>query len=487
MEFGVTPIEAAFEAIGLHNAYLLTLYLFKNSPWGMIAFGIGFFIALSKFLNTNNFKHMTNFMLLSGFILLLFIIPTTSLGSISSTMEQRGGFKEIKAQDIFSQDPRGREVSSSLLFISQCFNSIVIGAGDALSLAVDDDNFNYLKSPFLAQKVTLEMQRFLNADIKDIGLKGSLDNFVRKYYLPALNKMEEDKVINNNNRVFLWPGKEIMKSYYPQKGKEEWEQLRLGLIEYIKSKKTIFDYYTKVEGQVEKFTKSDPVQEEVVGDNRLVLALLNKQLFEKPKLAFQMAGPKPSKSLSNFSNNALGIFNLLSNLAASVFSFIGGFIADFFSRTAFMFFLKAHPYIQGYLVLILFSLFPATIIFALISGEVGYFSIFIKSLFYVKALSVIWMIIAAASKYVIEIQARMSPSSDFLIESPVHSAVVFSFILLSPAFSYYFVNGTLASMSSVTSAIMGTGTKSTGRAEGEFDKALQKVKKTLLAQLGGGK
>ena len=167
MELGITPIESAYEAIGLHHAYLLIKFLFQESAWGMIAFGIGFMAALSAYLRSKDFYQMSGFMLLSAMILLVFIIPTTSIGSLSSTMEERGGLDSIRAQSIFDKSSKGREAPAALMFISRCYNSIIIGSINALNLAVNEDNYNYLKSPFLANKVILQMHRFLHTEIKD--------------------------------------------------------------------------------------------------------------------------------------------------------------------------------------------------------------------------------------------------------------------------------------------------------------------------------
>jgi len=470
-EFGITPIEAAFEVIGLTNSYLLIDYLFKQSAWGMLAFGIGFLMAFSRFLKSNNFWHLISYMLLSFFIILLFISPKSTIQSISSTMENQAGYTQIKAQDIFNTSAKTREVPSVLLFISRCFNSMMIGAVNTINAAVGDSDYNYLKSPFLANKIMIEMSRFLHTDIKDRSLDSKLNVFIREEYLPTLNKMEEKGIINNNNMVFLWPGKDIVVQEYSNKGREEWIQLRADLIQYINANEKIKRHYDIYRGKVEKFIKSDPNQEEVVGDDRLLLILLNQKIWEAPKLITSVSG---TKKFNIFDPRDLigGAYKLGANLVATVLAGLGQFFSDFISRTGFLYFLLALPYLQGFFVLLLFSLFPATLIFMLITGQADYLFIFLKTLLYLKSWTIVLALITAASKFVIEIQARLSPTSSFLVEMPIYNAIVFSLAFFSPAISYIFVNGTLGSIGSMTSSIMGTGTKGMGMAEGKLNRLI---------------
>ncbi|NCU31711.1 MAG: hypothetical protein EOM23_01980, partial [Candidatus Moranbacteria bacterium] len=134
VNFGVTPVEAAYEVIGLTNAYLLIEYIFK-SAWGAVVFGMGFFLALARFLRTQNIATMIHYFALCLVILLVFIFPSGNITRISSSMENQG-YRGVGSEEIFQESQTSRRVPTALLFISQAYNNLVVGAIAALNVAV---------------------------------------------------------------------------------------------------------------------------------------------------------------------------------------------------------------------------------------------------------------------------------------------------------------------------------------------------------------
>ena len=363
--FGVTPIESAYEVIGLTNNYVITTYLFRESPWGSLFFTAGFFIALSKFYASNNFMNLGKFFIVSFLALMLFILPTSNISNISSSMETAGNFEQIKANDLFTSGTKNDNANAVLTFFSRLYNNLILGTIGALDKVSGKEGYSYLQSPFLMNKVMLQMQNFLKADISDPALRKSVENFIDKHYLPTLNKMEEKGIIKVDNIPFLWPGSQLVIDHYSDEGKKLWPVLHENLKIYIQ-KSGVNNRYEKYEQQINVFLNQNNIKNDDSlnnKDDKLILFLLNENYFSSAKDSPTALNYKFTNVGKNdedkFSRNWQAGMNNLGRVIARV----GDYVVYIFSSAGLQFFLTALPYLQGLLVLLLFSLFPAIIVF----------------------------------------------------------------------------------------------------------------------------
>jgi hypothetical protein len=470
--FGITPIESAFEAMGLHNAFVIIRYLFIGSPFGAIAFAIGFFFSLSSFLKTKRISVLISYLALSCIIYILFVVPSSTLTSVSSTMESNSGSEVLSSQELFNESTSNNSVPSTLLFVSRCYNSLIIGVIGVLDLIVNDSDFSYLKSPFLMNKIMIQTRRFLEAEISDPDLNSRLNNFITEHYLPTLNKMEEDGEITVENGLFVWPGADIVVNNYGSH-EGEWDDILEDLRIYARGDLETSRLFEKYSSHVNRFVEQNGNNVSIDEKDKIVLFLLNKKLLvdstrdsisKKADNVLYSKGKKKGFKFSTFSYKAMTDFVMGS--AAKIFVLGGQFIGNFFSVTGLYYFLIAYPFVQGYLVLILYTLFPSTIVFALVSGRANYFGLFLKTLFYVKSWNIILAVINNASKSFLEIQAKVSPDSGFLFEFPVFNTVTFVLLLASPVISYYFSAGILNGVSGLAGSVGSTGVSGINKLKG---------------------
>ncbi len=474
--FGVTPIESAYEVIGLTNNYVITTYLFRESPWGSLFFTTGFFIALSKFYSSNNFMSLGKFFIVSFLALMLFILPVSNISNISSSMEKAGNFDQIKANDVFTSGTKNDNANAVLTFFSRLYNNLILGTIDALDKVSGKDGYSYLQSPFLMNKIMLQMQNFLKADISDPALRNSVENFIDKHYLPTLNKMEEKGIIKVDNIPFLWPGSQLVIDHYSDEGKQLWPALHENLKTYVR-KSGVNNRYQKYEQQVNVFfNQNNIINDHSLNnkDDKLILFLLNENYFSSARGSPTSLNYKFTNTGKNaedaFSKNWQAGMNKLGWVIAR----FGDYFVYIFSSAGLQFFLTALPYLQGLLVLLLFSLFPAILVLCITTSSIKSFTMFLKTLFYIKSWHLILAIISNGSSYVLDVQARLMPSSDFLIERPIFNIITFLFLITSPALSYFLINGSMEGIGLLTTGILGVGGAATGNLYGK----LQRIRNT---------
>ena len=153
---GVSPVEAAFEVIGLVNAKSIMDFLFFDTQIGVAVFFIGLLTSLWKSVRETNFSALGSFLIVFFILLFVFIKPMLNLEDATSTMEEAGWKGDSTAQalkDTFFDTGKTKAGSLGLVFISEIYNSIVYGTVSAITKVTQQGNFNYLNNPFIVNKV----------------------------------------------------------------------------------------------------------------------------------------------------------------------------------------------------------------------------------------------------------------------------------------------------------------------------------------------
>lgn len=470
--FGVTPIESAFEVIGLTNCYAITSYLFRETLWGSLFLSIGFFISLWKFFSTKSFIPVIRFLIIVFILTSLFIIPATNLNNISSTMEVQGGYQQIKAQNIYSSVSANNSAGSILAFTSRLINNLVLGVTGVIDKLAGSDGFNYLKSPFLMNKVMIHMQSYVSAPITDKVLDNQLNEFINKYYLPTLNKMEESGLIDTNNAVYLWPGKGFVVSNYTAQGVAAWQDIYKKLQDYV-VKSGVAVRYKKYVEQITKIQGLNPIAENFARKESekdlLIIAILNKKFIDDAAgRSYSVNTGLTGQGSHGAIDDANKFFQFKNNYLAGFVAIGGEYLAHFFSSVGLQFFLTGLPYLQGLLSLLLFSMFPAVIILCILTSSFNHIILFLKTLIHIKSWHIVLAIICNASRFVLEIQARLMPTSGYVIDRPIYNIITFLFMIASPALSYFLINGILEGVGGVSSALLAAGSAAATYLSGKY-------------------
>ena len=133
---GVSPVEAAFEVIGLVNAKSIMDFLFFDTQVGVAIFLIGFLSSLWRSVREADFSALWGFLIVFFILLFIFIKPMLNLEDATSTMEEAGWKGDSTAQalkDTFFDTGKTKAGSLGLVFISEIYNSIVYGTVSAIT------------------------------------------------------------------------------------------------------------------------------------------------------------------------------------------------------------------------------------------------------------------------------------------------------------------------------------------------------------------
>ena len=189
---GVSPVEAAFEVIGLVNAKSIMDFLFFDTQVGVVVFLIGFLSSLWRSVREADFSALWSFLMIFFILLFIFIKPMLNLEDTTSTMEQVGWTGDNTAQslkDTFFDTGRTKAGSLGLVLVSEAYNAIVYGTVAAITRVTQQKNFNYLNNPFIVNKVSLYLQHFSAQGIKDNALRKDLGDFLKNDYPQTIGRM----------------------------------------------------------------------------------------------------------------------------------------------------------------------------------------------------------------------------------------------------------------------------------------------------------
>lgn len=451
--YGISPIEAGFEVIGLVNCKLIMDYLFSDTRFGQMIIMAGCLIAFVQSYKKFDFSFLFNYFIMSLVLWFLFIKPVIGLGDTTSTMEKEG-WKQTTTQDILEnmgEDGKVTEGGSlGLVYLSRGFNAIVQGTIKAITKASGKEEMSYLKNPFIVNKVAAHLKSFTaNGVTKDRILGYEIKNFLRNCYLPTLMILAQDsgpEGLKNN----WWPGhKDIVARYCDECDDDCAVKWNGGMLKIGKETKGINE-------GLNEYIKKNTEGVWWVGDK-----IWNMTGPGKTVLKIKLLEAEKEKTAQDIMSN-LGVgsdmfgrkFEGIRKKIFGLVGFAGAFVGQGFTTSAAMALIKMLPHIQGWGCLIAYSLFPFTLIICFIWRKASPLVEYFTTLFWLKCWVIVWAIIHYGSIYMAEMQGKMATGtmSDWFFEHPYFNIVTSVFLIMSPAISWFFVKGVLSGIGEIATA-----------------------------------
>jgi hypothetical protein len=435
---GISPTEAAFEVIGLVNAKSIIDFLFFGTRIGLAVFLIGLLTALWRSARETDFSILWSYLFMFCILLFIFIKPMASLENATSTMET-AGWKGSTTQDalkeVFVDSGKARAGSLGLVVISQGYNALVYGTISAITKVTQQKDFNYLNNPFIVNKVSLYLQHFSAEGIKkDNGLRKDLEDFLKNDYPQTLGRMINNSKAQAKLTKKWWPGNEEVVLNYDLEQRKRWEALDLKLTDYIKK-------------EIDKLGAKGPFARLFIDYKAIKIKLL--------------AG-HTGKAATDIASNLTGYgiepkatrLSWIMRQPASWFAYVSSFIGQFFSTTLAEFLIKALPYLQGYAVMIIYSLFPFTLLLCLLFGTFSILKEYFIYLFWVKSWVIVWALIHYAAVYMSTLQASLaSGTTSWFFEKPYFNTVTGVLLVMSPGIAWFMTKGVLSGIGEAATAL----------------------------------
>jgi len=435
---GISPTEAAFEVIGLVNAKSIMDFLFLDTKIGVVAFLIGILTALWASVKESDFSVLWSYLIFFCALTFIFIKPMASLEDASSTMEQ-AGWKGTSTQealkDAFIDTGKARAGSLGLVFISEGYNAIVYGTISAITKVTQQQDFNYLNNPFIVNKVSLYLQHFSSDGIKkDNALRKDLEDFLKNDYPQTLGRMINNSNTQTNITKKWWPGDADVIANYDLDQRKRWEALDSRLTDYIKT-------------EIGNLGAKGPFTDLFIDYKAIKIKLL--------------AG-HAEKAATDIVSNLTGYgiepksasLSWLMKQPASLLAYASSFVGQFFSTTLSEFMIKALPYLQGYAVMIIYSLFPFTLLLCLLFRTYNILKEYFIYLFWVKSWVIVWALIHYAAIYMSTLQAKLgSGTSSWFFEKPYFNTVTGVLLIMSPGIAWFMTKGVLSGIGEAATAL----------------------------------
>ena len=446
---GVSPVEAAFEVIGLVNAKSIMDFLFFDTQVGVAIFLIGFLSSLWRSVREADFSALGGFLIVFFILLFIFIKPMLNLEDATSTMEEAGWKGDSTAQalkDTFFDTGKTKAGSLGLVFISEIYNSIVYGTVNAITRVTQQSNFNYLNNPFIVNKISLYLQHFSAGRIKDNALRKDLEDFLKNDYPQTIGRMINNSANQPDMTKKWWPGDdEVVANYDDAQGKR-WKDIDARLETYIKE-------------NLDTVSSYGPLANLLIDYKALKIKLLATNMENSAQdIAFNVSGYGiPSVA---------PIISWATRQPAKWLAYASSFIGQFFSTTLAEFMIKTLPYLEGYAVMIIYSLFPFTLILCLLFGSLTILKEYFVYLFWVKSWVIIWALIHYASLYMSALQTKLlsGTSGSWFFEKPYFNVVTGVLLVMSPGIAWFMTKGVLSGIGEAASALTLHADKGMGKA-----------------------
>jgi hypothetical protein len=435
---GISPTEAAFEVIGLVNAKSIIDFLFFETKIGLAIFLIGLLTSLWRSVRETDFSVLWSYLIMFCILLFIFIKPMASLENATSTMEA-AGWKGTSTQDslkeTFIDSGKARAGSLGLVFISQGYNAVIYGTISAITKVTQQKDFNYLNNPFIVNKVSIYLQHFSAEGIKkDNALKKDLEEFLRNDYPQTLGRMVNNSSTQGKISKKWWPGDESMIASYDLDQRKRWESLDSRLTDYIKT-------------EIDKLGAKGPFTNLFIDYKAIKIRLL---AGHNEKAATDIASNMTGYGIEPQTTRLSWIMKQ----PASWLAYISSFVGQFFSTTLAEFMIKALPYLQGYAVMIIYSLFPFTLLLCLLFGTYNILKEYFIYLFWVKSWVIIWALIHYAAIYMSTLQASLaSGTTSWFFEKPYFNTVTGVLLVMSPGIAWFMTKGILSGIGEAATAL----------------------------------
>ena len=435
---GVSPTEAAFEVIGLVNARSIMDFLFFDTKIGAAVFLIGLLTSLWRSVRETNFSSLWRFLMMFLILFFIFVKPMANLEDATSTMEQAGWKATSVSESLketFFDTGRTKAGSLGLVFVSEAYNAIVYGTISAITKVTNEKDFNYLANPFIVNKVSLYLGHFSADRVKDNALRKDLEEFLRNDYPQTLGRMINNGSPQSRVAKKWWPGDDEIIANYDLDQRKRWEDLDARLNAYVKD-------------QIDTLGPTGPLAKLFIDYKALKIRLLAGHL---ERTAQGMTSGLTGYGIDPQSTRLSWIMRQ----PASWLAYASSLVGQFFSTTLAEFMIKALPYLEGYAVMIIYSLFPFTLLLCLLFGSIDILKEYFIYLFWVKSWVVIWAIIHYASLYMSMLQAKLASGAtgSWFFERPYFNTVTGVLLVMSPGIAWFMTKGVLSGIGEAASAL----------------------------------
>jgi len=338
-------------------------------------------------------------------------------------------------KETFFDTGRTKAGSLGLVFVSEAYNAIVYGTISAITKVTNEKDFNYLANPFIVNKVSLYLGHFSADRVKDNALRKDLEEFLRNDYPQTLGRMINNGSPQSRVAKKWWPGDDEIIANYDLDQRKRWEDLDARLNAYVKD-------------QIDTLGPTGPLAKLFIDYKALKIRLLAGHL---ERTAQGMTSGLTGYGIDPQSTRLSWIMRQ----PASWLAYISSLVGQFFSTTLAEFMIKALPYLEGYAVMIIYSLFPFTLLLCLLFGSIDILKEYFIYLFWVKSWVVIWAIIHYASLYMSMLQAKLASGAtgSWFFERSYFNTVTGVLLVMSPGIAWFMTKGVLSGIGEAASAL----------------------------------
>ncbi len=255
---GITPIDAAFEVMGLVQAENLMRFLFVETLIGKAVFGVGFVLSLKSAMDAGSLRTVLIYALMFFSVWFLVVMPKIRIGNVMCAMEQNGG-RVGTTQEILKNNGYGE---GKTILVLDVFSNALTGLVKGMIVAMErlhTGATTYLTEPMARSMLVIKTRRALEAGIVDEQLRERAVLFCQDHVGPAVRKIEEKGTGALDD---LWPGSREVMAVYTNEGTEEWSALSKELFVMLDQKEQIFSKaFEYFEGYEDKAAQERAVKE----------------------------------------------------------------------------------------------------------------------------------------------------------------------------------------------------------------------------------
>ena len=357
---GITPIDGAFELMGLHQAQVWVRFIFLETLAGKVIFALGFLLSIKAGLDKGNFRPAFIFIMVFFSLWFLLVLPRSKAVDPVSAME-RSGYQEITIAQILKKNGYGEVMVNPVLdAMSRTVDALITAVAAVFERG--SDGRGYLASPFLFMKVSILTSGIVAQGITDPDLQERTVHFYQDHFWPVLRQLK-----NPGTRV--WPGDPDMVRAYKEEGRVAWQALRDALYQACDEQKIFTNMF-------------DRFYDKKVDKDAVVRSLLWREMELKP---LQYTFVTYGSGLEHRREDGSGWLDF--------------YRIDLARMTVFVL-----PFFQGSALFILWSLFPGFLAVTLLLRKVTVLIVWMGLIFLVKAWTLIWVILDKLSTVWFSIQ-----------------------------------------------------------------------------------
>lgn len=267
---GITPVDAAFEVMGLVQAENLMRFLFLETLIGKAVFAIGFWISLKGALAGGNLKSILIYVLIFFSLWFVVVVPKGRVGRVRCAMEASGlsvGTTEevLRKNGYFEKDT---------ILLLDVFSTVITGLAKGMVVVMDRIErkaTTYLEEPMERSLLVIKTRRALDGGVVDLALRERVVFFCQAHFVPAMRRHEEKSGQVSEVR---WPGNKEVMAVYTNEAREEWNGLKEEIFRMLNTKEEVF---SKAFERFEGFEDKEAAKEKVLKE------FFNQEFLRRPK------------------------------------------------------------------------------------------------------------------------------------------------------------------------------------------------------------